>query len=115
MAKAIKGEVPFQADGKDYTFLLDLNALCEAEAHVSGLMDGAADLSSVRSIRAVFWAGLIQHHPGLTLHDAGRVMQDLGLKEAAALVVDGMKASFPAGGEEDASPQKAPGKAGTGK
>lgn len=121
MANPIKGEVGFSVEGQDYTLLLDLNALCEVEDHIPGIMNGAADLASLKAVRALFWGGLQEHHAGITMRDAGRLVQALGLADAAAKVAEAMKASWgdtkspkTGGGDDGASPQKR-GRAGTGK
>lgn len=111
MANAVKGEVALSAFGVDYTFVLDLNALCEAEEYVPGIMDGA-DIKSMRAIRAVFWSGFIAHHPEVTLKDAGRIAQEVGIAEVGRLVKEGVKRSF---GEGKGSRPPVPGKLGTGK
>lgn len=106
MANKVKGEVGFAANGKGYTLLLDLNALCEAEEHVPGIMDGGLkELKSVKAIRAVFWSGLRRHHPTVTLVEAGDIMQSLGVPEAGRLIGEAMAAAWGDGGEEAARPQ----------
>ena len=93
MANSVKGEVALSAFGQDYKFVLDLNALCEAEEFVPGIMDGA-DIKSLRAVRAVFWSGFTQYHPEVGLKDAGRIASELGMAEVGRLVKEGMKRSF---------------------
>ena len=95
MANSVNGEVAFSVEGKDYTFRLDLNALCEAEEHVPGIMEGGVKVKSFKTVRAIFWAGLQEHHPGLSLKEAGRIAQAYGVGEAGKLIGEGMKRSFP--------------------
>lgn len=116
MANKVKGQVAFEAGGQDYILLLDFNALCELEDELPGLMDGTAKIESPKAIRAVFHAGLQAHHKDIGLRDAGVIIQDIGLEEAANLIRRSFEASFPpaTGGEGETRPQKAPAKAGAG-
>jgi hypothetical protein len=94
MANPIKGEVALSAFGQDYTFVLDLNSLCEAEEYVPGIMDGFTEVKSIRAIRAVFWAGLNRNHPEVTLQEAGRIAQEVGMVKVGQLVGEGVKLAF---------------------
>lgn len=106
MANKIKGEVGFKAAGQNYVLLLDFNALCELEDVVPGLMDGTANLASQRAVRAVFHAGLAEHHPELTDKDAGRLIHEIGLERAAELIGESCTASFGTPeGKDGADPQ----------
>lgn len=106
MANAIKGEVAFSAEGEDYVLLLDFNALCDLEDVVPGLMNGSAELKSPSAVRAVFHAGLAAHHADLTVKDAGRIIQAVGLSEVAVLIGRAMEASFPKADGKPVRPQK---------
>ncbi|WEK56486.1 MAG: hypothetical protein P0Y52_07925 [Candidatus Brevundimonas phytovorans] len=108
MANQIKGEVGFQADGQDYTLLLDFNALCELEAVVPGLMDGTAEIKSPSAVRAVFHAALSEHHPAVDVKAAGRIIHDVGIARAGELIGEAMAASFgKSEGKDPARPPKA--------
>ena len=111
MAHEIKGEVSFQADGRDYTLLLDFNALCELEDIVPGVMEGNFELKSPKVIRAVFHAGLVARHAALSLEDAGRIISAVGMVETAQLLGRAMEASFgkSEGGDEKRPQTKAAG------
>lgn len=107
MANKIKGEVGFSADGQDYVLLLDFNALCELDDVVPGLMDGSAALGSPKAVRAVFHAALRAHHSDLTVTDAGRLIQEIGLPRAAELIGESCAASFGSPeGKEGADPRR---------
>lgn len=79
MANAIKGEVALQHDGKTYTMVLDINALAEFE-DATGMDPGEVldnpKTMSLSLARKLFWAGLQKHHPGLTLREAGDILQE---------------------------------------
>lgn len=94
-ANVLKGEIPFDAGEKTYTFILDFNALCDLESEIAGLMDGKAELKSPATIRSVFHAGLQCHHPEVDVLSAGRIIHEIGLAKAGELVRDSFKASFP--------------------
>lgn len=106
MANPVRGEVSFQADGKDYVLLLDFNALCELDDLVPGLMDGGAELRSPSAIRAVFHAALHEHHPEIDLRGAGRLISVVGVERVAALIGEAMTASFGKEDREAADPLK---------
>jgi hypothetical protein len=100
MANAHKGELAFQAGGQDYTLRFSANAICEleqqvdrAEADIVASLQGTPRYSL---IRAVLWAGLTGHHPGITLKAAGDIMDALGgLAAAMQIVTRGLVLAFP--------------------
>lgn len=101
MANPIKGEVALQHDGVTYSMVLDFNALAEFEGEtgksaMAVLAD--PDRMSVTELRALFWAGLRQRHPDITLIDAGRILTTNFDK-----LGDAMKTAFP-----EAQPGNAP-------
>lgn len=81
MANGFKGEIALSCDGKSYTMVLDFNALCDFEAEtgknaltaLEGMERGTVE---ARDMRALLWAGLRQHHPEITLQDAGRILSE---------------------------------------
>ncbi|WP_426036507.1 hypothetical protein [Brevundimonas sp. DC300-4] len=100
----VKGEVGFQVEGEPYKLVLDFNALCDLEDEMPGLMDGTIEIKSPKAIRAVFAAGLAKHHPGLSLTDAGNLIQGVGIEKAGGYVAEAFAASF-GGGDKTSSPQ----------
>lgn len=115
MANANKGEVEFSAGGQVYKLRFSANAMCELEdasgrgvnaigrelASWAPPTDGkgkpkpeteaeeAARVDRVRMtlVRQVFWACLREHHPAITLNEAGDLMAEVGgLTEALALL-----------------------------
>lgn len=116
MSRTVKGEVQFEAEGEDYTLLLDFNALCDLEDDFPGLMDGEAEIKSPKAIRRVFHAGLAAQHPDIDERGAGEIIHAVGLEKAADLVRQSFEASFPSakGGEGQARPRKVQPKAGAG-
>ena len=77
MAAPVKGEVSLAYGGETYTMRLDFNALAEFEGEVGGrALDllQEPDKLTITQVRALFWAGLRQCHPEITLQDAGRIL-----------------------------------------
>lgn len=79
MANAIKGEVALLHSGKTYTMILDFNALAEFE-EASGcesaldFIQDEKNLNNARMLRLLFWAGLKQRQPEMTLDLAGQIL-----------------------------------------
>lgn len=96
MANSVRGEVAFEAEGEDYTLVLDFNALCDLEEDFPGIMSGGVELSSPRAVRSVFRSALAKYHPDIDERGAGDLIQSVGIQKAAELVASAFKASFPA-------------------
>ncbi|MDD2870238.1 GTA-gp10 family protein [Neomegalonema sp.] len=105
MANPVKGEVGFEVDGTSYKFVLSTNALCELEDAVGLPVSRFGEMlaaPSMRQVRAIFWAGLIDHHPGITPPEAGRLMDRLSVAERDSLLERAFRLAFPEAG----TPQK---------
>lgn len=108
----LNGVVSFQADGRRWRLHFGLNALCDLEAHAKDeeqlkllLTGGDADFTTVR---LAVWAGLSENQPGLTLQDAGRLVDVIGLQQAGAKVGQALMCAFPPAGAGGAGrPRKA--------
>ncbi len=119
MANVHKGEVGFDLEGKPYTLRFSANALCELEDALDcGINAVAAQLSKpeslrLKTVRAVFWAGLQDRHPQVTLQEAGEMVTALTLQGALGLIGQGLSAAFPQvdgveGDTKQRPPQPAP-------
>jgi hypothetical protein len=124
MGNPEKGEVSFQAGGETYTIVFSNNAWCVLEAHLDrGILDIYSEIESwapktdakgkpipetkeqeqarVKRIklgfcRALFWAGLIDRHPDLTVKQAGEIMTSAGgLLPVMNLITTGILHSQP--------------------
>jgi hypothetical protein len=124
MANKHKGEVAFEVKGVTYTLHYSTNASCELEDLLNrGSVDIALEMQSwspplgpdkkplpetaeaalrrVRKIklslmRAVFWAGLRDFHPELTVKDVGNLMSEMGgAAPVMEKVNEAMAASIP--------------------
>ncbi len=86
MANRHKGEVNLVVDGRTYTLVLDIDAMCALEEHFSTPTHDATwddiavkvNKGSVRVVRALVWAMLQRHHPEMSVADAGHMMSDAG-------------------------------------
>jgi hypothetical protein len=86
MANRQKGEVNLVVDGRTFTLVLDIDAMCALEEHFSTPSHDATwdeiaakvNKGSVRVVRALIWAMLQRHHPDLSVLDAGHLMNDAG-------------------------------------
>lgn len=124
MANPIKGEVAFEAGGRAYTLVLDINALCTLEDRLDMSVDQiAASLGKgmrLGVLRLMFWAGLQAKHPGVPEVGVGDILGDLirehGAQRAGELIGQAFTAAFPQA-KEDANASEDPRKtaaAGTG-
>lgn len=124
MDNPLKGEVSFEADDKTYTLIFSNNAFCALEKHLDcGIFDIYDEIASwspktdgkgkplpetkqetearARRIRlgfcrALFWAGLNERHPEITLEEAGRLMTAAGgLIGVMNLIATGVAAAQP--------------------
>lgn len=88
MANALRGEVSFEADGQTWTLRYSQDALCELEGALDkSIIEICADFESWKTdprkmrmapVRALLWAGLREHHPDLSLKEAGELMAPAG-------------------------------------
>lgn len=110
MANRFKGEVSFDCGDKPYIMRFSANALCELEdalgMGVNAVATQMSDPSTMRltMVRTVFWAGLRDHHPDVTLHQAGEIITDLSLTKAMELVSKAFELAFQ--GNDNPRPQK---------
>ena len=100
MANRMKGEVSFKSGEREYILRYSANALCELEdaleMGVNAVASQLADPESMRlkMVRVVFWAGLRDHHPDITLIQAGEIITDLSLTKAMGLVSSAFQLAF---------------------
>lgn len=96
MANKQRGEVSLPYEGKDYTMVMDFNALCDFEDKagkpVGDVLEALQTGKIVaRDMRALIWAGLKQRHPDMTLELAGQI-----LSSNPAILDEGLVTAFPA-------------------
>lgn len=100
-ASAARWQTSFAADGKTYTMVFSINALCELEtdfddvvAEVAGVLSGSGK-KRLTTLRKVFRAGLSDHHPEMTERQAGLLMTAIGPQAAFAKVAEAFALAFP--------------------
>lgn len=109
MANAERGEVSVDVGGRSLTLKIGTNAMCEIEAATGktiteiGRLLGSEETASIELMRVVFWGALQHHHEGLTLKDAGNLIDEIGPSEIGPLIGRAFEAAFPAakGGKEN--------------
>lgn len=114
-----KGDVAFEAGERSYTLRFSTNAIVVMEDHfdmgvnkISALLSDADNLR-IGHVRAVFWAGLTDHHAGVKLQEVGPIIDAIGQARAVELIALAFTRAYPEA-EAQANPQ-APGQAdGTG-
>lgn len=95
MANPLRGQTKFVVGGKEYTFRLAINEICELEKETgigfiklaTNLMD--PDTLQVYRLRDVLHAGLKKSHPDLTLEDVGELITEAGGTQRMMDLVEG--------------------------
>ncbi|MBT9387020.1 hypothetical protein KM176_24480 [Pseudooceanicola sp. CBS1P-1] len=93
----MNGDYTFDALGRSWTLCFDFNALADFEQH-SGRKAAAflaeietdPEALSLADMRMMVWAGLVQHHPEVTLREAGQI-----LGEAPEAMMQALGAAMP--------------------
>lgn len=82
MANPHRGQVAFIVDGTAYTMRLSSNALCDLEGILQrsalAAFTSLAVEPEVRTVRAIVWAALSESRPGITLAEAGTIIDAVG-------------------------------------
>ena len=100
MANPFRGEASFDIEGKAFRVRFSWNAAAEYEeaagkALSDALLDIAREKLSARSLRAMLWAGLQEHHPDVTLRQAGEMIDAMGRAEAQRVMGVALRYFFP--------------------
>ena len=109
MANALRGEASFEAGGRAFRLKYDWNAAAEFE-EASGrplsdaLLDVAREKLSAKSLRAMLWAGLQADHPDVTLKETGRLIDQMGRREAQRVMGVALRYFFPELEPEEGKP-----------
>lgn len=118
MANALKGEVGFRtSDGQQHVLRFSTNAIIEIEQAldktVLEVSQMLSDINSLRmgTVRTIFWAGLRDRRVGISLSEAGEIMNDVGFGRALELIGQGFTAAFPTASDSPNPPAPVPVKA----
>ena len=115
MANPHRGEVGVTIAGKPYTLVFTTNALCELEdalnrsafAVFAEVAKATQDATVLRysTLRAMLWAALRERHAGISLKEAGGMMEDFGIREVMGALVQAMAAAMPDPEQQDDAPK----------
>lgn len=100
MPNPLRGEASFETEGRTYRLHYTWNAAADFE-EVAGrplsdaLLDVAREKLSAKSLRAMLWAGLQEHHEEVTLKEAGRLIDRIGRREAQRVMGVALRYFFP--------------------
>ena len=92
MSNHLKGEVTFEAKGESWKLAYPINSIIALEDALGVKVD-ALD-QSIRTVRTVFWAGLLAHNE-VSEHEAGELIDAIGLPKAAELTGAAFTQAFP--------------------
>jgi len=101
MANPLRGEASIDLPGgRTYRLRFTWNAAAEFEASSSQTISDALTLLaesklSARSLRAMLWAGLREHHASVDLQGAGALLDEIGRVRAMDLLGVAMRYYFP--------------------
>jgi hypothetical protein len=115
MANPHRGHVALVAGDVSYTLSFSVNALCELEDNIglpiARIADELNDAENVRlsRVRAVLWAALLDHHPGMDLKTAGKIATEAGLPVCMDKIGEAFRLAFP---DQEETGQARPLKAG---
>jgi hypothetical protein len=106
-----EGEVKL-ADGRTLKLAFNANAWIEAEDALGGkpMPDIVAELqsgrASMKTQRALMWAGLRKHHPEISLEDAGELLIEAAEEMSKALAGGSPQAQEGGQADGEAGPRK---------
>ncbi|MBN7777780.1 hypothetical protein JYP49_14360 [Nitratireductor aquimarinus] len=119
MANVHRGGVTLKAGENAYTLSFSINAMCELEdAFGKPVMEVIEDFQnvgtkgaapSIKTVRTLIWAALIDHHPEMTVEDAGRISLSVDVNTLMEKVGTALQRAFPSqeGDQGKANPPKA--------
>ena len=97
MANPLQGEYAFSAGDANYTLRFTTNAICTLEKELqSGLNKIIMNMDHLTTVRAVLWAGIIDHHKSLkTPEEVGPIIDKIGMAKAVVHIGEALKVAFP--------------------
>lgn len=110
MANPLRGAVPLQVGGLSYTLSFSINALCELETEldqpVAVIVKTIQNPEALRlnTVRSLVWAGLQDHHAGLSLAEVGLLISEAGLQPTITKVGEAFRLAFPQAKPEKGKP-----------
>jgi hypothetical protein len=114
MANPHLGSVVLAAGDKVYQVSYSINALCELEDAFDGLpvpqiaekLNDPAKVS-LKTVRALIWAGLRDRHEETSIKDAGEIATLAGVPACMDAIGKAFQLAFPEEGNDNARPRHA--------
>lgn len=104
MTNPLRGEVPLKVGDQTYTLVLSWNGLCHLEeATGKSALEVIAEMAVMQAdpkrmrytvLRTLLWSALIEHHPTLSVEDAGRIAGAVGVGKVSGALAKAMGAAF---------------------
>lgn len=112
-ANPLKGERSVEINGRAYRLVYSFTAMALIEEHTGqpfgAFLQAISDGLPWSDVPRVFWWGLQQHQPDLTLADATQLAGELGVMETVTAVAEAFGGAFPiASGEAGAATSDPP-------
>lgn len=92
--------MPLIVGERTYTVRFGANALIALQDELGESLDNLAKriqgdsmAVSLRDLRVMLWSGLVTHHAGITLAQAGEIIDDAGMEAVAKALNDAIKSS----------------------
>lgn len=105
MTNPHRGEVALVAGGTSYKISFSINAMCVLEDHfdrsvveIMGELESARDNPGslrIKTVRAIVWAALQDHHPDTTLEQTGDIVSQAGVPVVMAKIAEAITLAFP--------------------
>jgi hypothetical protein len=118
MANPYRGSVALQVGDRAYTLSFSINALCELEdllgqpvAKIAAQMNKPEEVR-MKTVRAIVWAALRDHHEEVDLKQAGLIASESGVPAVMDAIGRAFTLAFPDQKGGKANPRKAAANAG---
>lgn len=107
---ATQGAVRIDVGGKSYRLKLTVNGMCELEGATGKTLIEVVEAmpkGSMNLLRSILWASLLEDHPDMSLADAGKIAQEIGVTSLAETLGEVIEAALPARDGDAAGKPKA--------
>ena len=90
-------KVTIELDGKEYTLIMDMNAMTEFEEETGKQIHAIGQDMSMKDFRALVWACLLHSNPEMTPQDVGKLIHIKNMMSVANKVGALYSESMPEG------------------
>ncbi|MGI3164978.1 hypothetical protein [Pseudooceanicola sp. 200-1SW] len=92
-----------KSGGEGWKLAFTTNAMCAYEEETGKDFTSVAEVLakaengrlSMRVLRTILWAGLQEHHEGMTMRQAGNVLDACGMNDTGRAIGDALRLAFP--------------------